>query len=129
MNLAGNHAFEDVEGADDVVLEVRWMVAKADSHQRVGSEMEDCVAPSRALRYGLKIPDVPLDQFEMRVALVVAEVGATARKQVVQDQDVPTVFEQPVDHVAADEPRPAGDQRPFHPPAPPPSVRAQESIG
>ena len=45
-----------------------------------------------------------------RVVLVLAEVGTVTRQEVVKDDDLPVVFEQPVDEVAPDEPQAAGDK-------------------
>jgi hypothetical protein len=90
------------------------MIAKADSHQCVSSEVEDRVAPPRVLQNGFEIPDVPLDHFQVRIALLIAKIGAMTRTKIIEDYNMPFVLEQPVDKVAADEPQPTSDERPFH---------------
>jgi hypothetical protein len=90
------------------------MIAKADSHQCVSSEVEDRVAPLRALQKSFEIPDVTLDYFQARVALLTTKIGAMTRMKIIEDYNMPVVLEKSVDKVAADKSQPTGDERPFH---------------
>jgi hypothetical protein len=81
----------------------------------MSSKVEDCIAPPSTLRDGFEIPDVTLDYLQAGIAILMAEIRAMARMKIVEDDNLPFVFEQPIDEVASYEPQPAGDKRPFHP--------------
>jgi hypothetical protein len=96
------------------MLEVCSMIAEADSHQCVSSEVKDCVAPSRALRNGFEVPEVPPNHLQTRVALLMAQVGAMTRMKIIEDYYLPFILEQSVDKVTPDESQPTCDECPLH---------------
>jgi hypothetical protein len=97
------------------MLKVCSMIAKADSHQCVSSKVENYIATPRTLRDGLEIPDVTLNHLQARIAILMTEIRVMTRLKIVENYDLPFVFEQPVDKVASYEPQPAGDECPLHP--------------
>ena len=74
--------------------------------------MEDDVHAARGGLHGAEIADVTLDDVEMSGEVSAElEVGATSRREIVEDADPMTVAEETAGDVGADEPGAAGDQK------------------
>src|SRR5262249_43591353 len=111
-NARATRRLQHVQRAGDVVVVgAKGVLHRAGNrtHRRL---MEDDVDAARGRLHGVEVADVALDRGEGGgEAPAELEVGATARREIVEDADPMTLAEETTGDVGADEAGAAGDQK------------------
>src|ERR1700730_10958193 len=78
-DLIGDHALNNIEGSEQVAVEVGFAVRGALPHHGVGSKMKDRVATRSYRRDVTNIANVALDDHQVGIIRLVGEIGSLTR--------------------------------------------------
>src|SRR5882724_2829602 len=113
-DAAHAHGFEDVEAGLRVLLKILARMVEAEAHVGIGGEVKNKIAAGHRLRERGQVETIAMDQLELRIFERAFKKFILPRGKIIVADDRFAVGKKPVNEVAADKTRRAGDENFFH---------------